>query len=163
MMISVKHDKIDIHIRSISYIQVTVFWNISTISQLKKVNIKHIDDISSQVPYPHLTNYSLWMYTMLKYMCHVFFKGRLHIRVCWFVENIALHKPAQEAVPYIHPNVSASNAVDGRKTNLRGLEGQCSLSAGNKQTATWWVNLTSILSIHHITIYYRTDNVAWGN
>ena len=90
------------------------------------------------------------------------FKGRLHILVCTFVENIALNKSAKEEFPYVHPKVSASNAVDGRKTDLSGLGGQCSVSAVNKTTATWWVNLTSILSIHHITIYYRTDNVAWG-
>ena len=95
-------------------------------------------------------------------MCHVLFKGRLHIRVCSFVENIALHKPAKEAFPYVHGNVSAGNAVDGRKTNLSGLGGQCSMSALNKRTATWWVNLGSVLSIHHITIYYRTDNAPWG-
>nr|XP_022304885.1 multiple epidermal growth factor-like domains protein 10 [Crassostrea virginica] len=77
-------------------------------------------------------------------------------------ENIALHKPAQEAFPYIHGNVSPGNAVDRRKTDLRGLGGQCSLSDKNKTNATWWVNLTSILSIHHITIYYRTDNAPWG-
>ena len=95
-------------------------------------------------------------------MCHVFFKKSLRIKVCSFIENIALHKPAEEEFPYNHPNTYASNAVDGRKTDLSGLGGQCSLSAGNQRTATWWVNLGSILSIHHITIYYRTDNVAWG-
>ena len=99
------------------------------------------------------------MYTRLKYMCHVLFKGRLE---CSFVENIALHKPAKEAFPYVHGNVSAGNAVDGRKTNLSGLGGQCSMSALNKHTATWWVNLGSIFSIHHIKIYYRTDNAPWG-
>ena len=96
------------------------------------------------------------------YMCHVFLKKSLHIKVRSFVENIALHKPAKEAFPYKHPNVSPGNAVDGRKTDLSGLGGQCSLSDINKTTATWWVNLGSVLSIHHITIYYRTDNVAWS-
>ncbi|XP_078328724.1 uncharacterized protein LOC111111957 isoform X2 [Crassostrea virginica] len=81
---------------------------------------------------------------------------------CLAYENIALHKPAHEAFPYVHDKVSPGNAVDGRKTDLRGLGGQCSLSDRNKTSATWWVNLTSILSIHHITIYYRTDNVPWG-
>ena len=90
------------------------------------------------------------------------FWWRLRVRVCIFVENIALHKPAQEAFPYVHDNVSPGDAVDGRKRDLSGLGGQCSLSALNKTTATWWVNLGSVLSIHHITIYYRTDNVAWG-
>ena len=87
---------------------------------------------------------------------------RLHNRLRIFVENIALYKPAQEEFPYEHPNVSPGNAVDGRKADLSGLGGQCSLSDVNQRTATWWVNLTNILSIHHITIYYRTDNAPWG-
>ena len=97
-----------------------------------------------------------------QYTCHVFFEKNLHIKVCFFVENIALGKPAQEEFPYNHRNSSAGNAVDGKKTDLSGLGGQCSLSADNQRTATWWVNLGSVLSIHHITIYYRTDNVEWG-
>ena len=56
----------------------------------------------------------------------------------------------------------ASNAVDGLRTNLSVWSGQCAISENRKQTATWWVNLTSILSIHHVTIYYRTGNVPWG-
>ena len=97
-------------------------------------------------------------------MWQVLFYRRLllHIRVCIFVDNIALNKQAREEFPYLHPRVSASNAVDGRRTDLSGLGGQCSVSAVNKRTATWWVNLGSILSIHHIKIYYRTDNVAWS-
>ena len=94
-------------------------------------------------------------------MCQIFFNEDCEF-IFIFVDNIALNKPAKEEFPYVHPKVSASNAVDGRKTDLRGLGGQCSLSAVNITNATWWVNLTSILSIHHIKIYYRTDNVAWG-
>ena len=56
----------------------------------------------------------------------------------------------------------ASNAVDGLKSNLSVWGGQCVISDINQQTATWWVNLTSILSIQDITIYYRTGNINWG-
>eukprot|EP00105_Crassostrea_gigas_P014832 XP_011431638.1 PREDICTED: multiple epidermal growth factor-like domains protein 10 [Crassostrea gigas] len=35
--------------------------------------------------------------------------------------------------------------------------GQCAVSY-SVRTATWWVNLSSIHSIHHITIYFRTNN-----
>ncbi|XP_052692292.1 uncharacterized protein LOC128170547 isoform X2 [Crassostrea angulata] len=56
----------------------------------------------------------------------------------------------------------ASNAVDGRKSNLRLWGGQCAVSSLGT-TATWWVDLTSINSINHITIYFRTDNKPWGS
>lgn len=75
---------------------------------------------------------------------------------------MALNKPAQEEYPYGRLDTGASNAVDGLKSDLRGTEGQCSLSANDQRTSTWWVNLTSIRSIHDIRIYYRTDNVTWG-
>ncbi|XP_065926644.1 uncharacterized protein [Magallana gigas] len=80
---------------------------------------------------------------------------------CSAYVNLALHKPAFEDNIYIHANVTAGNAVDGRKSNLMGFGGECSMSADRKRTATWWVNLTSTRSIHDIRIYYRTDNVPW--
>ena len=83
--------------------------------------------------------------------------------------NIALNKPTYQLYPYAtarsnyHPSmVEASNAVDGLKSDLSFTGGQCVISENKKQTATWWVNLTNILSIHHITIYYRTENEEWG-
>lgn len=78
--------------------------------------------------------------------------------------NIALNKPAHQLNQYDPGDnrFDASNAVDGNKSDLNGLRGQCVLSADHKEIATWWVNLTSILSIHHIIIYFRTDNVIWG-
>lgn len=56
----------------------------------------------------------------------------------------------------------ASNAVDGLKSNLDWRGGQCAVSAVNEETAAWWVDLGSIYSIHHITLYYRTENKYWG-
>lgn len=56
----------------------------------------------------------------------------------------------------------ASNAVDGLKSNLYWIGGQCAISALEKETATWWVDLGSIYSVHHITLYYRTENDYWG-
>jgi hypothetical protein len=41
------------------------------------------------------------------------------------------------------------------------MGGQCVISANLKQTATWRVDLEDIISIHSITIYYRTENSAW--
>ncbi|XP_078327342.1 receptor-type tyrosine-protein phosphatase alpha-like isoform X1 [Crassostrea virginica] len=83
-------------------------------------------------------------------------------------DNIALHKPAYQEHPYgvtstiVKELIQASNAVDGQKSNRSIWGGQCVISDNLQSNATWWVNLTSILSIHHITIYYRTGNVAWG-
>lgn len=83
-------------------------------------------------------------------------------------DNVAIKKQAVQLYPYITAarppdTFDASNAVDGLKSDLRGFNGQCVLSANNKENATWWVNLSTVMSIHHITIYYRTDNVTWGN
>lgn len=80
-----------------------------------------------------------------------------------FAVNIALNQPAHQQKALVEGNAlyDASNAVDGLKSNLRYDGGECVVSADGQSTATWWVNLTSIHSIHHIVIYYRTDNVSW--
>ncbi|XP_022305254.2 uncharacterized protein LOC111112170 [Crassostrea virginica] len=86
--------------------------------------------------------------------------------LCRAYENIALEKQVYQRYPYAYIKManltSADKAVDGFKSNLSVWGGQCVISGNYKQTATWWVNLTRILSIHHVTIYYRTGNVAWG-
>uniref|UniRef100_A0A8W8NZW4 Fucolectin tachylectin-4 pentraxin-1 domain-containing protein n=1 Tax=Magallana gigas TaxID=29159 RepID=A0A8W8NZW4_MAGGI len=76
--------------------------------------------------------------------------------------NIALYKPADHQYQYQpgddkYDVSNASNAVDGRKSDLSGGGGQCAASY-REQTATWWVNLTTIQSIHNIAIYFRTEN-----
>ena len=86
----------------------------------------------------------------------------------FLVENLALKKSCSQQNQY--PNsvqipghlTDASNAVDGARSELDIWGGQCVISANNQQNATWWVNLGSIFSIHHITIYYRTGKRAWG-
>nr|XP_034320329.1 uncharacterized protein LOC105337019 isoform X7 [Crassostrea gigas] len=73
--------------------------------------------------------------------------------------NVALYKPAYVQYQFQPGNdrYDASNAVDGLKSDLSMGGGQCAISNW-RQTATWWVNLTTIHSIRNITIYFRTDN-----
>lgn len=75
--------------------------------------------------------------------------------------NIALHKPAYQLHPYQDAQYHASNAVDGLKSDLSVFGDECVESEGD-QIAIWWVNLTSIQSIHHITIYFRTRDSDSG-
>ncbi|XP_061194976.1 multiple epidermal growth factor-like domains protein 10 [Saccostrea echinata] len=84
-------------------------------------------------------------------------------------ENIALNKPTHQSNVYVsndkkygEATFHSSNAVDGLKTNFSAFGGQCVISHVRQRTATWWVDLTSIHSIHDIRIYYRTDNAPWN-
>uniref|UniRef100_K1P9E1 Uncharacterized protein n=1 Tax=Magallana gigas TaxID=29159 RepID=K1P9E1_MAGGI len=77
--------------------------------------------------------------------------------------NVAINKPTFQQYPVLDDDrFDSSNAVDGRKSDLGEDGGQCAVSA-QEQTATLWVNLTSIHSIHHITVYFMTDNDQWGS
>nr|XP_034318885.1 multiple epidermal growth factor-like domains protein 10 isoform X1 [Crassostrea gigas] len=77
--------------------------------------------------------------------------------------NVALNKPAYQQYPCSagDDTYDASNAVDGRKSDLYYDGGQCAVS-NKRQTATWWVNLNTIHRIHHITIYFGTDHKPSG-
>lgn len=84
----------------------------------------------------------------------------LHISwLCVLTVNVALNKPSYQQYQLLpgYDKYDASNAVDGRKSDFSWDGHQCSAST-DEQTATWWVNLTSIYSIHHITIYFITNN-----
>lgn len=84
----------------------------------------------------------------------------VHLIYSVYTVNIALNKQAYQQYLFDSWNnvFNARNAVDGQKSNLTWQAGQCAISANHRQTATWWVNLTSIHSIHHITIYFKTNN-----
>ena len=81
-----------------------------------------------------------------------------------FIENLALGKSAWQLNPlsdyYKH---SANNAVDGGKSDLSELGGECTASSVGRTTAMWWVDLGTLQSIHHIIIQYATGNQVWGN
>lgn len=74
-----------------------------------------------------------------------------------------MNKPAwQQHIEYIyHGAYGADRAVDGYKSNLHVYGGQCTVSANYKTTAKWWVDLGGVLSMHHIFIQYRTDNMGY--
>lgn len=95
---------------------------------------------------------------MINHILFICFLEAVHCCV-----NLALNKPAYQKNPFKQNDSTgdASNAVDGQKSDLTRNGGQCVFSAG-RETAILWVNLTSIHSIHNITIYYMTDNKQWG-
>lgn len=84
----------------------------------------------------------------------------------WFLDNIALHKSAWQLHPYeklyFKDYLNASKAVDGLRSNLSYFAFQCTQSGSGQDVALWRVDLGSVLGIHHITLYYRTDSVLWG-
>lgn len=90
--------------------------------------------------------------------CEVYF-----VLLFFFAVNIALNKQAYQQYQFLAGNdkYDASNTVDGLRSDLSRNGGQCAISAA-KQTATLWVNLTEIHSIHHITIYFMTNDNKWG-
>ena len=97
----------------------------------------------------------------------VIFEKGVYISILFAIlsENIALQKPTYQKNQYLRLADSltrASNAVDGLKTNLSVLGAQCVISENDQPSALLWVNLTSILSIHHINIYFRTENNPWS-
>lgn len=86
-------------------------------------------------------------------------------RVFVITVNLALHKPAFQSNSHqAKEDISVANyVVDGLKTDPSLDRGQCATTTLGKQTSTWWVDLTSIHSIHHITIYFMTINKGLGN
>lgn len=81
-------------------------------------------------------------------------------KIPYHSENLAFGKPTWEQHPWPESDVDfgSENAVDGLYTD-RGQGGQCTISENKKTTAEWRVDLGGVVSIGHIDIHYRTDNV----
>ena len=77
------------------------------------------------------------------------------------VENLARGKPVWEDQAWKDPSIGwrGGNAVDGLYDNRSAAGGQCVISENSARTATWRVDLKGVVSISHIDIYYRTDNI----
>ncbi|XP_065923326.1 uncharacterized protein [Magallana gigas] len=113
------------------------------------------------------------MIWMIGYMCNLspnaMLKTVILFALPWIAyayENVALHKNAWQLHPYestyYKDSLNASNAVDGLKTNLSFIGGQCTHSGNGQYEAMWRVDLGAVLGINHITLYYKTENVLWG-
>ncbi|XP_062571490.1 multiple epidermal growth factor-like domains protein 10 isoform X4 [Saccostrea cucullata] len=80
-------------------------------------------------------------------------------------DNVALRKLTGQQCPYtdrpLNAIAMAEKAVDGLYSNRSVFGGQCTISANSEIKATLWVDLGVVSSIHHITIYYRTENNPW--
>ena len=72
-----------------------------------------------------------------------------------------LHKQTWEQHPYSSQQWGSDKAVDGRYKKMDAAGGQCTISANDQSTAEWRVDL-EVLSIHHISIQYRTGNIFWS-
>ena len=73
---------------------------------------------------------------------------------------MALGRPVWEDQPWEGTeDWRGDKAVDGRYHDRSAAGGQCAISKNGARRATWRVDLESVVSISHIDIYYRTDNL----
>jgi hypothetical protein len=79
----------------------------------------------------------------------------------FFIENMALEKPAWQQHGYFGKGTTwgAAKAVDGFYFDRSAHGGKCTISGDGQTTAEWRVDLGRVVSISHIKIFYRTDNL----
>lgn len=78
------------------------------------------------------------------------------------IENLALGGHTWQQHPFRRDFVS-DNAVDGLYEDRSQFGHQCTLSDNYRYTAEWRVDLGSVVSISHVNIFYRTDNLPSMN
>nr|XP_022312210.1 uncharacterized protein LOC111117395 [Crassostrea virginica]XP_022312211.1 uncharacterized protein LOC111117395 [Crassostrea virginica] len=84
----------------------------------------------------------------------------LHSHCLSALENLALGKPVWEDQPWKGAKkLRGDKAVDGLYDDRSAAGGQCVISENYARTATWRVDLGGVVSISHIDIYFRTDNL----
>nr|XP_022289968.1 uncharacterized protein LOC111101677 isoform X2 [Crassostrea virginica] len=94
--------------------------------------------------------------------CTVLFSCLLVEVMCLIVfsfENVALNKSAWQQDTVF--NYAAKRGVDGRKSSLSRFGDECVTSEYNA-TSEWRVDLEHVLSIHHISILFATDDKDWN-
>ena len=75
-------------------------------------------------------------------------------------ENMALCKPVWENQRWQgNESWTGEKAVDCRYKDRSTQGGQCIVSENGAYSATWRVDQGGVVSISHIDIYYRTDNL----
>lgn len=80
-------------------------------------------------------------------------------------ENLALGGHTWQQHPF-SPERSyfvSENAVDGLYDDRSPFGNHCTISDNYRYTAEWRVDLGSVVSISHVKIFYRTDNLPSMN
>lgn len=77
------------------------------------------------------------------------------------IENLALCGHTGQRHPFSpeRSDFVSENAVDGLYDDRSPFGNQCTISDNYRYTAEWRVDLGSVVSISHVNIFYRTDNL----
>lgn len=80
-------------------------------------------------------------------------------------ENLALsgHTWQQHPFPPERSYFVSENAVDDLYEDRSPFGNQCTISDNYRYTAEWRVDLRSVVSISHVNIFHRTDNLPSMN
>ena len=102
-----------------------------------------------------------WCYKCLRKELLFFLNKLFNLLICLklYLENVALNKSAWQQNTVF--NYAAKRGVDGRKSSLKRYGDEC-VTSEYKATSEWRVDLEHVLSIHHISILFATDDKDWS-